>query len=207
MALLALVPFVNIVMVFVLGARGSRWAWRNRHWRDAEHFRRTQRKWAIAGLLVWIVFFGAAANGEVTVNWDGTGEARLDIPIEGENGTGSAISHAVRNGGVWDMRLLVVTVNGSDAPIVLVNKDNVPVPKSSHRDMKAANLVRQLASLNRTSPLFRKHVLSNSFRSNGLGNRTSPVSGNGFFDGSYDRSIWEMKTMINPRSRANVFSV
>ncbi len=51
-ALLALVPFVNIVMIFVLGARGSRWAWENYPWRDAEHFRRTQRNWAIAGLIV-----------------------------------------------------------------------------------------------------------------------------------------------------------
>ncbi|MGZ5106361.1 MAG: hypothetical protein ACXWBR_19085, partial [Usitatibacter sp.] len=31
-ALLALVPFVNIIMVFVLGAKGSEWAWRNKHW-------------------------------------------------------------------------------------------------------------------------------------------------------------------------------
>jgi hypothetical protein len=173
-ALLALVPFVNIVMIFVLGARGSRWAWRNRYWRDAEHFRRTQRNWAIAGLLVWVAFFAVAGGmvagipyimkgnqaydmtmesiradervraaigadledsywigGNVTVNADGTGEARLDIPIEGKNGTGSVLSHAVRNGGVWDMRLLVVTVNGSDTPIVLVNKDNVPVPRAS----------------------------------------------------------------------------
>jgi hypothetical protein len=170
-ALLALVPFVNIVMIFVLGARGSRWAWRNRYWRDAEHFRKTQRNWAIAGLIIWVLFFGAAAGmiggipyimksneayemtmdsirsdervkaaiganlsdsywigGKVSVNADGTGEAKLDIPIEGENGAGSAVSYAVRNGGKWDMRLLFVRVNGSDAPIVLVNKDNIPIP-------------------------------------------------------------------------------
>ncbi|WP_236377136.1 cytochrome c oxidase assembly factor Coa1 family protein [Mesorhizobium muleiense] len=60
-ALLALVPLVNIVMIFVLGARGSRWAWKNRLWRDAEHFRRTQRNWAIAGLIVWVVFIGGIA--------------------------------------------------------------------------------------------------------------------------------------------------
>jgi hypothetical protein len=175
-ALLALIPVVNIVMIFVLGARGSRWAWRNRYWRDAEHFRRTQRNWAIAGLVVWIVMIGSAAgmivgipyfmksneayqmtmdsiraddrvkaaigadledsfwiNGNVSVNWDGTGDAKLDIPIHGDKGSGSAISHAVRNGGQWDMRLLVVRIDGSDAPIVLVNKDNVPIPDASVR--------------------------------------------------------------------------
>jgi hypothetical protein len=52
-ALLMFVPLVNIVMIFVLGARGSRWAWRNRAWRDAEHFRSVQRKWAIAGVIIW----------------------------------------------------------------------------------------------------------------------------------------------------------
>lgn len=57
-ALLALIPGVNFVMMFVLGARGSRWAWRNRLWRDAEHFRRTQRNWAIAGVIVWLATIG-----------------------------------------------------------------------------------------------------------------------------------------------------
>jgi cytochrome oxidase complex assembly protein 1 len=61
-ALLALVPLVNIVMIFVLGARGSRWAWQNRAWRSAEQFRRTQRNWAIAGLMVWVVGIGGCAT-------------------------------------------------------------------------------------------------------------------------------------------------
>ena len=59
-ALLTFVPVVGFVMMFVLGARGSRWAWRNRAWRDAEHFRKTQRAWAIAGLAVWLAVIGRA---------------------------------------------------------------------------------------------------------------------------------------------------
>ncbi|UVK52348.1 cytochrome c oxidase assembly factor 1 family protein [Mesorhizobium sp. AR02] len=54
-ALLMFVPLVNIVMLFVLGAKGSRWAWQNVSWRDAEHFRRVQRNWAIAGFIVFVV--------------------------------------------------------------------------------------------------------------------------------------------------------
>jgi hypothetical protein len=61
-ALLALIPGVNVIVMLVLGMRGSRWAWRNRYWRDAEHFRRTQRKWAIAGLVSWIVVIGGVAG-------------------------------------------------------------------------------------------------------------------------------------------------
>lgn len=52
-ALLMFVPVVNIVMMFVLGAKGNEWAWANNEWRDVEHFKRTQRIWARVG-------FGAA---------------------------------------------------------------------------------------------------------------------------------------------------
>ncbi|RUZ17488.1 cytochrome c oxidase assembly factor Coa1 family protein, partial [Mesorhizobium sp. M7A.F.Ca.CA.001.09.1.1] len=61
-ALLALIPVVNIIMIIVLGARGSRWAWQNRAWRDPEQFRKTQRNWAIAGLAVWVVGIGGCAT-------------------------------------------------------------------------------------------------------------------------------------------------
>jgi len=53
-AFLMFVPLVNVVMIFVLGAKGSEWAWRNERWRDVEHFRRVQRQWAIWGLVAWI---------------------------------------------------------------------------------------------------------------------------------------------------------
>ncbi len=51
-ALLMFVPFVNFVMLFVLGAKGNEWAWQNNLWRDTNHFRQVQRKWALAGVVV-----------------------------------------------------------------------------------------------------------------------------------------------------------
>ncbi|WP_290621098.1 MULTISPECIES: cytochrome c oxidase assembly factor Coa1 family protein [unclassified Arsukibacterium] len=55
-ALLMLVPLVNLVMIFVLGAKGNEWAWRNRTWRDVAHFKSTQRKWRNAGfVLIFII--------------------------------------------------------------------------------------------------------------------------------------------------------
>ena len=60
-ALLMFVPLVNFVMIFVLGAKGSQWAWKNRLWADEAHFIRTQRNWARAGLAVavgFVLFFG-----------------------------------------------------------------------------------------------------------------------------------------------------
>ncbi len=53
-ALLTLVPVVGFVMLFVLGAKGSRWAWRNGRWDSVEHFKRVQRLWAIWGAIIWI---------------------------------------------------------------------------------------------------------------------------------------------------------
>ena len=61
-ALLTLIPLVGLVMIFVLGAKGSRWAWRNGHWDSVEHFKHVQRRWAIWGVVFWVgaiaLFFG-----------------------------------------------------------------------------------------------------------------------------------------------------
>jgi hypothetical protein len=57
-ALLALIPFVGFVMLFVLGAKGSAWAWRNGRWDSVEHFKRVQRQWAIWGVAVWLIAIG-----------------------------------------------------------------------------------------------------------------------------------------------------
>ena len=65
-ALLTLIPVVGLIMIFVLGAKGSAWAWRNGRWDNIEHFKRVQRRWAIAGVAVWLgalvlgggIFFG-----------------------------------------------------------------------------------------------------------------------------------------------------
>jgi Cytochrome oxidase complex assembly protein 1 len=53
-ALLTLIPFFGLVMPFVLGAKGSRWAWRNGRWDSVEHFKRVQRLWAIWGTVIWL---------------------------------------------------------------------------------------------------------------------------------------------------------
>jgi hypothetical protein len=61
-ALLMFVPVANVVMPFVLGVKGSRWAWRNTRWQSAEHFRRVQRLWAIWGVVAWIGWIGVMAG-------------------------------------------------------------------------------------------------------------------------------------------------
>ncbi len=54
-ALLTLVPVFGIlIMPFVLGAKGSRWAWRNGRWDSVEHFKRTQRAWAKWACIIYL---------------------------------------------------------------------------------------------------------------------------------------------------------
>jgi len=65
-ALLCFIPGVGIVMVFVLGAKGSRWAWKNGRWDSIEHFKRVQRLWAIWAVVIYlggIVLFGGIFGG------------------------------------------------------------------------------------------------------------------------------------------------
>ena len=51
-ALIVFVPGAGLIMAFVLGVKGNEWAWRNQNWRSIEHFKSTQRKWAIAGIVI-----------------------------------------------------------------------------------------------------------------------------------------------------------
>jgi hypothetical protein len=59
-ALLMFVPVVNLAMPFVLGAKGSAWAWRNKRWDSVDHFKRVQRLWAICGVVAVIALVGFA---------------------------------------------------------------------------------------------------------------------------------------------------
>ncbi len=78
-ALLCLIPYVGIVMVFVLGAKGSKWAWQNKRWESIEHFQRVQKIWVWCGLGLVVVpiigiilgiaiprFLGARTRARVT---------------------------------------------------------------------------------------------------------------------------------------------
>jgi hypothetical protein len=49
---LSLIPVVGVVMAFVLGAKGSEWAWQNKAWPSIERFKTVQRRWTVTGLIV-----------------------------------------------------------------------------------------------------------------------------------------------------------
>ncbi|MDQ7070778.1 MAG: cytochrome c oxidase assembly factor Coa1 family protein [Rhodobacterales bacterium] len=170
-ALLMFVPLVNVVMIFVLGAKGSEWAWKNRIWADEDHFVRTQKKWARVGAFVFIGFFAliggsiysitalmknngatdlamatlqndprvlAAFGDPVKINgfvWGNistqnrSGSAILSIPISGPKCDGAVDARATKTAGQWALSLLVVQPFCGDRTIVLINKNNIPIPQ------------------------------------------------------------------------------
>jgi hypothetical protein len=50
---LLLLPLVNIVFLFFLGARANRWAWRKNRGDDVAGFLKQQRFWTLAGVVLW----------------------------------------------------------------------------------------------------------------------------------------------------------
>ena len=76
-ALLCLIPLLNIVMIFVLGAKGSEWAWRNKQWESIDTTENSD--WDIDNLIV----AGDGSNrGVYAINRFG-GIHRLDQRVAG----------------------------------------------------------------------------------------------------------------------------
>ena len=106
-ALLTLVPGFGIIMMLVLGAKGSRWAWRNGRWDSVEHFRRVQRRWAIWGVVIWLgcavlgaAFFGGIFSLLKNSEAYQLGAARLQASTEVANALGTPITTGIPNGSI-----------------------------------------------------------------------------------------------------------
>jgi hypothetical protein len=106
-ALLTFIPFLGLIMPFVLGARGSGWAWRNGRWDSVEHFKRVQRLWAIWGAVIWlgaIALFGGTIGGVFYLlrhsEAYGLGVSRLQASAEAANVLGVPISAGLPRGSI-----------------------------------------------------------------------------------------------------------
>jgi len=107
-ALLTLFPLFGIlIMPFVLGAKGSGWAWRNGRWDSVEHFKRVQRLWAIWGVVIWIsaiVLFGGFFGGIFySLRYSEAyelGAAKLQASAEAANLLGTPISTGIPLGSI-----------------------------------------------------------------------------------------------------------
>ena len=57
-AILCLILGISLFMRFVLLFGGNITAWSNKRWVSIESFKATQRNWALAGILFYLVVFG-----------------------------------------------------------------------------------------------------------------------------------------------------
>lgn len=55
-ALLAFVPILNVFMMFILGKKGNKMAWKNGDWESVEHFKTVQSYWNTAGLIAFVLY-------------------------------------------------------------------------------------------------------------------------------------------------------
>jgi len=47
--------FLPIIFNIIFGIYGNRWSWQKKNWLDAEHFERAQRRWKLAGIIIFTV--------------------------------------------------------------------------------------------------------------------------------------------------------
>ncbi len=53
-ALLTCIPVFGFFYLFHLGSSGNELAWRHRYWESVEHFKKIQRRWALAAVLITV---------------------------------------------------------------------------------------------------------------------------------------------------------
>lgn len=62
-ALAMFIPGVNLLVPFLLGFMGNKWAWQNKEWEDVDDFLASQRRWAIAGTCVFLLMIFGSIGG------------------------------------------------------------------------------------------------------------------------------------------------
>lgn len=73
LSLLWFIPIIGWFLVpFLLGAKGSSWAWEHKRWENEHHFQKVQRYWAVAGLILFLlILIGISLLIIIAVFWLG----------------------------------------------------------------------------------------------------------------------------------------
>lgn len=163
------VPFVGFFMRIALGIKGREWAWRHQRWDSVEHFKRVQKKWTIASLILLVVtmafyvflflsifvfatkslnqsqptqmalqqmqtnsqvqdILGSSIHRDGSVSGsvnseNGSGSAKITIPVAGSNGQGKLHARACKTDTGWHIYRLVFTQDDSNTMIALPSED------------------------------------------------------------------------------------
>lgn len=92
LGLLMFVPFVNLAIPFVMGAKGNRWAWENRKWQSVDQFKKVQRIWSWVGLGVWVALVGFLTAMFFIVRWNMEGSPVYRLSVAQLNQSSAAMS-------------------------------------------------------------------------------------------------------------------
>lgn len=55
LTLLCLIPLFNLVWIFICGAKGNEWAWKNNNYSSTDEFFLVQKTWNKAGFVMFII--------------------------------------------------------------------------------------------------------------------------------------------------------
>ena len=131
LSLLLFIPIVNFFTAIVFGADGNKWAWQNRKWNSIEHFKKTQRTWAlwglgllVLGIVLYIVMFLAAGSEEYATSTIPPGGKEDNSNVQRQTPRPTSVStprgYIYTNG--------IIEVGGDGEPIELVNNPNATNP-------------------------------------------------------------------------------
>jgi len=65
--LLALIPYVGLIMAVILGFKGREWAWKNKKWESFSQFERVQKRWSFWGVLLTLCIFAAGILAAIAI--------------------------------------------------------------------------------------------------------------------------------------------
>lgn len=96
--LIAIVPYVGIIMSIILGIYGREWAWKNKKWDSVEHFNRVQKTWSKwgVGIILAVFFIGVVAAIAVPAYHDYQRKAQEARRAESERVTEEAEAEKAR---------------------------------------------------------------------------------------------------------------
>ena len=63
-----LIPFLGFIVNLILGFKGRRWSWERGKWPDFESFKKSQRRWDIVGVIIFLVAILLIVFSEVVLN-------------------------------------------------------------------------------------------------------------------------------------------
>lgn len=94
--LLALVPYVGILVAIWLGIKGREMAWKNGNWQSVEHFNRVQRSWSrwAVGLFLVIFLLGVVSAMLIPAYQGYVMRARAQQTVSVEHKVQPSVSHA-----------------------------------------------------------------------------------------------------------------